>query len=550
MTLSNAWRTHAGPRRIKALQESGGLGRLTGFQVTASAIPGAEAEPAAYWSDPRNGAIPAMAWPILRLLTWWLGPLTVTACADDAHGGLEAEAVIDLATRDGIAGRLVVSRLRPLPSRACLEGAAGRVEIDLDAFAVTASVPLPSAAPAASEGPDASEAFVEDCRRLRVALAHPWEAPPSPVRDARLSGKAVLVTGATGFIGARLVEKLASEHGARVTALVRSPRRAARIARFDIDLQVADLSQDLSAVVAGKDLVFNLAHDFKRSGATNLAGFRNLAAAAAKAGVGRFVQVSSIAVYDDWPGPDLTEQSPSAAEGGPYKAAKMAMEAELVRRRADGLPYAIVQPTIVYGPFSTLWTDLPMERLEDGAVALPKPAGACNAVYLDDVVDGMILAAVRDEAVGERFILSGSEAPAWPALFKGYAAALGRPEAVRTFTPEPKAPGSSSGLAALIADPLRLAEWGPVRAILNGVQRTLGDAAIERLRAVVVGLKRRRGPTVHYPTADEARLYLSTGVCRIDKARTRIGYAPAFDLQRGLAICGAYLRWRRGETPS
>jgi nucleoside-diphosphate-sugar epimerase len=549
MTLSDGWRTHVGPRRIKALLGAGALGTIRGFQATASATPGVEADRASFWADPRNGVVASAASPLFDLLTWWLGPLTVTACADDARGGLEAEAEIMLAARDGAAGRLFVSRLRTLAGRIVVEGEAGRAELDLESFAVTASVPLPPpAAAAAAETPGASEAFVADCRRLRQGLHQPWETPPDPATEPLLQGRPVLVTGATGFIGARLVEKLAGEHGARVTALVRSPRRAARIARFDIDLQVADLAQDLGALVAGKAVVFNLAHDFKRSEAANLAGFRNLAATAAQAGVGRFVQASSIAVYDDWPGPDLTEASPAGAPGHAYKTAKAAMDAELRRRTAAGeLAAVIVQPTIVYGPASAQWTDEPAERLATGTVVLPDDeAGRCNAVYVDDVVQGMILAATRPGVEGESFILSGPEAVPWRRLFAGYAAAIGRPEALRfePMTPPPPDAPPAGGLKALLRDPMRIANAPPVRALLNLARRIAGEAAIEKLRAAVVNMRSRGGAAVFHPAPHELRLYLSPGVCRIDKAREGLGYAPAFDIDRGLAATGAYLRSR------
>ncbi len=67
-----------------------------------------------------------------------------------------------------------------------------------------------------------------------------------------------------------------------------------------------------------------------------------------------------------------------------------------------------MQPTIVYGPFSRLWTIDPADMLINATVVLPdRGEGICNAVYVDDVVDAMILAAKNPAAVGQRFLVSG-----------------------------------------------------------------------------------------------------------------------------------------------
>ena len=79
-----------------------------------------------------------------------------------------------------------------------------------------------------------------------------------------LDGKKVLVTGGTGFIGSRLVEKLVLEHQARVRVLVRNFVNAPRIARFPIEMVPGDLSDPVSVqkAVQNCDVVFHCAYDF------------------------------------------------------------------------------------------------------------------------------------------------------------------------------------------------------------------------------------------------------------------------------------------------
>lgn len=511
-------------RRGKTLIDQGAIGRVTGFSARFGAPPAAPFD---------AGVMAGPGSALIDLLQALLGPVAVVRYADDARGGWAAEAEATL-TAGGATGEIVLSRLRTLANTLTITGETGVIEIDLDGLDGRAATP---------------NTALQAARR--EALPRPWDAVGAADPASPLRGRPVLVIGASGFIGSRLVEHLALEHGAKVTALVRDRRRAARIARLDVAIKEADLSGDLSGVVQGQTVVFNLAHDFRRDGNANLRAFNALAGACAAAKVDRFVHVSSIAVYDAWPGPDLDEDAPAHAEGSEYKSAKLAMEVELAARSADGsLPSVVVQPTIVYGPFSALWTDLPGQWLAEGDVFLPEPAGLANAVYVDDVVQGLIRAAVAEGAAGQRFILSGPEPRPWRDLFAGYAAALGRPEALKSL-PAPEggtAADPPTGLAALLKDPMQLADWKPVRQVLNAIRNALGEAAIAHLRDLVLGLRRRSGPVAHYPSADDMRLYLARGVCRIDRARTQLGYQPRFDLQAGLARTGAYLDWRRRDA--
>jgi len=365
--------------------------------------------------------------------------------------------------------------------------------------------------------------------------------------DSPLRGRRVAVTGASGFIGARVVAKLTADHGAQVTAIARRRRRpgteetGARAVQADLGDRTA-----IERAVADSEIVINLAYDFRAPGDDNVRRFETLLDACAASGTERFVQVSSIVVYDDWPDGDLTEASPAERPGTDYKNAKMAMERVLARRAAGGaLAAAIIQPTIVYGPSSWIWTDRIVEQLAYGTVVLPDRAeGNCPAVYVDDVADAIILAAARQEGGCESYIVSGPAPVSWAAFFESYARALGGGSiryvpAAELTQEEGKPPG---GLRALIANPLQIANWGPVRRAQTIVRRAIGDAPVEKLRALVMNLRRRRGPVVFYPNDYEFRLYLSRGICRIDKARRELGYAPAYDFEAGSKPTADYIR--------
>jgi nucleoside-diphosphate-sugar epimerase len=255
--------------------------------------------------------------------------------------------------------------------------------------------------------------------------------------------------------------------------------------------------------------------------------------------------MSSIAVYDDWPSGQLDEGSPRDAPGSEYKTAKRAMEIDLIERTATGaLSSTVLQPTIVYGPFSSLWTDRFVERLRAGKVELPRDGlGHCSGVYVDDVVDALIAAACQKDA-GEAYIISGALPFDWGAMIGGYADALGRTLDYSDALATPPGAGSRSLLTALKSDPLTIANWRPARRLLAVLRQWVGEERMEDLRARVVAARKRAGPSIYRPADDDPRLYLSKGSCSIAKARRDLSFAPAFDLEAGLSRTRDYIRWR------
>lgn len=368
-----------------------------------------------------------------------------------------------------------------------------------------------------------------------------------------ITGKQVLVTGATGFIGGRLVEKLILDHGVKVRALVRAFGHASRISRFELEMIGGSITdpEAVERAVAGCDTVFHCAHDFQDANVQqNLDGTRTLAEACHRHGVRRLVYVSSISVYEPLPNGEVDESTPAEPCGWAYPDNKLAAEKMLLQYGAEhNLEVAVVQPTIVYGPFAKSWTVAPVRRLRSGRLVLPDSGGLCNPVYVDDVVDALILAAHRDEAIGERFLISGPAPVSWREFYAAYERMIGVQSVLVMPTKEVEqlvqqtaqgraSGGSASSFSLLRRDPRRIARrvvnWGPVRSLYS----LIGENSSFHKKAT-----KAIPPPLHIP--DEARLALlrARASVKIDKARHLLGYEPAFDFERGIKLTAQFVKW-------
>ena len=359
--------------------------------------------------------------------------------------------------------------------------------------------------------------------------------------------KQVLVIGASGFIGQRLVKLMKLRDEFRVTGLVRGRRKSRNLERLGVDVIVADISDSrtIKKAIEGFDIVVNLAHDFKRGKKANLDGFNNLLEACKTSRVKHFIHISSIVVYEDWPTQDITEGSVCVKPGSDYKGTKIAME-QLLEACSVELYSSILQPTIVYGPNSWLWTDAVVEKLKDGTVFLPSSMdGLCNAVYVDDAVEAIILTALRQGGSGEKYIVSGPEPILWKQYFESYNQLVGR-DSIRYIefdTPRSQKDNFFQKLTLLLVNPLRLAKFGPLRYMLNLFRRVVGDSGIVALRRAVKRLKSLSGrPAYYYPDAFELELYDAKGVCSIKKAKQELGYSPQYNFEAGFKRTANYIQ--------
>ena len=383
------------------------------------------------------------------------------------------------------------------------------------------------------------------------------------MKQSALSGARVLVIGASGCIGGRLVERLV-ECGARVRALVRRAASAASIARLPIEVMVGNVL-DRRAVThsaEGCALVFNCVRNREADPvlrrAVDVDGAGHVVDAARRAG-SRVVHVSSVRVYDR-PSEGVLDESTRAVPKGEDPPSDDKLEGEqivLARGARDGVPVVVIQPAIVYGPNAHCTLEM-LSDLRTGRVILVNGGvGICNLVYVDDAVTALLLAATNDRAHGERFLISGPEHPTWAQFVGAFEAMLGVHRTVSLSERDALCLWQrSSSSRSLISEAFRafqsdsrlrdrLLATREAMAARWIATRLLPSSLVGTLRAAVSTHDRSNpddelpvralSPWVVKNRARQARV-------SIEKAHRILGYTPVFSLTHGMALTQQWAR--------
>jgi nucleoside-diphosphate-sugar epimerase len=235
----------------------------------------------------------------------------------------------------------------------------------------------------------------------------------------------------------------------------------------------------------------------------NVLGTRRAIDAAVAGGASRFVLLSSVRAFGDGGFPDgVEERWPVRPDGSPYVNTKVAAEQVALQAHAAGeLTVTVIRPGDVYGPGSRPWVLLPLKAIQTGQFALPaRGKGIFSPIFVDDLIDGLLLAAAKPEGAGQVFTLTGG-APVTTAEYFGHLA--------------------------------RMAGKGPLRVLPTPVlvAAASANALVSRLR---------RAPTESNP---ETIRYLARDASySIRKAQELLGFEPKVALTEGMARTERWLR--------
>lgn len=250
-----------------------------------------------------------------------------------------------------------------------------------------------------------------------------------------MSGSKILITGATGFVGSYLL-RLLLQDGYTVRAIKRanSPMDLVQDLADSVEWVEADVTDitALETAFAGIDTVFHCAamvsfhpKDYRRMRQVNVDGTANLVNLALDFGVQKFIHVSSIAALGrSKERPQLDEKSKwvNGPANSQYAISKYLSEQEVWRGHAEGLPVAIVNPSVIMG--SGIWdsgTGRMFKQVHGGLKFWT--IGHTGVVDVRDVVQFMVML-FKTDISGERYILNAQNI-SFQHLFFMVAAALG-----------------------------------------------------------------------------------------------------------------------------
>jgi nucleoside-diphosphate-sugar epimerase len=260
---------------------------------------------------------------------------------------------------------------------------------------------------------------------------------------AKPDRQTVMVTGATGFVGRALVDRLAADPRFVIRAASRSANPDWPQCVEPIHLELEDLvgRTDYAEALRGVSCLIHTAarvhvSDESAPGAlaslhsVNVAGTRRLAEEAAHAGVRRFIFVSSVKVNGTRTEPEEPFRmsdipNPQCA----YGISKWQAEQALWQSAADtGLEVVVVRPPLAYGPGAKA-NVLRLMRLVDQGWPLPLAAvdNRRSLVALDNLVDLLTHCIDHPAAPGHAFLVSDGHDLSTPELIRGLARAMGRP---------------------------------------------------------------------------------------------------------------------------
>ncbi len=220
-----------------------------------------------------------------------------------------------------------------------------------------------------------------------------------------LEGKKILITGAAGFIGGALFNRLA-EYGLEPTATVLSREEAARFRGRHQKAMLLDLTSDApwDTLLEGIDIVFHIAAMFQEIGASRQAyeqanhhGALKLALTAERMGVGRFVHCSTVGVYGDVREVPATEESPFNPMDE-YHQTKLAGEKAILEwgrsLPANGMEVVVNRPAMVYGPGDMRMLKLFKAIFSRKFFMIGTGETLAHLGYIEDQVDSFLLCAV------------------------------------------------------------------------------------------------------------------------------------------------------------
>ncbi|MEQ9482400.1 NAD-dependent epimerase/dehydratase family protein [Coleofasciculus sp. F4-SAH-05] len=318
----------------------------------------------------------------------------------------------------------------------------------------------------------------------------------------------VLVTGATGFVGSHLTERLVND-GYEVRALVRSTSDISFLKPLDVEIISGDItdSQAVNKAVKSCQQVYHVAAAASRSKlsknqyyAINVEGTNNIGCAAIKFGVDRVIYCSSAGVYGTIKNPPVDENTPSNPNSF-YRTTKLLGEEVLLSKyKQEGLPVVIPRLSSVYGIRSFNWLGLIRAISAPGFQIIGSGNNHNHLGYITDVIDGIRLCAEKVGIEGRIYLIGGQ----YPIKLRELVAIIAQELGIKRDYSQ-----------------ISVAPFNLFNDFANLVYKTF---------------------SIQLPLSHRYDLFLQDKILDMSKAQHELGYSPKVSIQEGMSRLIAWYR--------
>ncbi|MEA2089323.1 MAG: NAD-dependent epimerase/dehydratase family protein [Thermoproteota archaeon] len=383
----------------------------------------------------------------------------------------------------------------------------------------------------------------------------------------KLSGKKVLITGATGFVGGRLSERLSlSKKNIKVRGLVHNPSHASRLARLPVEMVYGDVTSldSMRSAVNGCDVVVHCAIGTRY---VTVKGTENTIKAALEHDIERFIHISSVAVYSYSPEEGVNEESDYCYSGDAYCDSKIDSEKiAFYYYNNKNLPLVVLRPTAIFGPYARSYTIRPINMLKNkNYVLIDGGNSPSNVVYIDNVIDAIELAIKEDNAIGHSFIISDDKLVTWKQFFTAYARMFHNPPILLNLSSKEieieRSKQRREILKEIPFNPRKLPWLFLIMARETGSLKFIYSLLANKpsLKNKLIGLgshladmgkKSTLSPQAlsrfdRIPSDNGIKIFTSKIQFPIKKAREKLGYRPKVSFEEGMKLTEKWLKHQR-----
>ena len=315
----------------------------------------------------------------------------------------------------------------------------------------------------------------------------------------------ILVTGGTGFTGFNLVKKLAGQ-GHDVRVLARKTSNTERLERLGVQIVTGDIADPEAVKISLADIqiVFNIAAAYreanlsdKRYWEVNFEGTKNILKYSIENGIERLIHCSTIGLVSSVKDPPEDEACPYSPDDV-YQQSKCEAEKTVLEAARKGDIWAsVIRPCAIYGPGDMRLLKIFKMVAEKRFFFLGNGKALFHMVYIDDLVQGLILASSKKEALGQVFIIGHERYTTLEELTRIIAKEFG------------------------VKPPRLHIPYWPVEKLSIAVEAAYKAAGSKKEPPIY---KRR------------VALYKKNRAFSIEKAKKMLGYEPGYDLETGIHL--------------